>query len=146
MPSLLSEYAFLLSMHSLIFSNLTELKQGVKGKLPVPSAAVCKGRIHPAVGSASREHGSALSSPATPVPLPPALCPQQAELSGASGRCPWQGWPQHGTCPGSLHRHLSDSRSQCWMSKRGWLSGDYLLLSMGRIMLKRVKRCGTFLD
>lgn len=69
MPSLLSEYAFLLSMHSLIFSNLTELKQGVKGKLPVPSAAVCKGRIRPAVGSASREHGSALSSPAT------LLCP-----------------------------------------------------------------------
>lgn len=80
-PSLLSEYTFLLSMHSLIFSNMTKLKQGVKGKLQGPGNAVCQGCIHPAVGSASREHGSALSSPVAPVPPPPALCPQQTELS-----------------------------------------------------------------
>lgn len=102
MPLLLSEYAFLLSMHSLIFSNLTELKQGVKGKLPVPSAAVCKGRIHPAVGSASREHGSALSSPATPVPLPQLCAPSRQNsvvlLAAAHGGADHSMAPARGAC------------------------------------------------
>lgn len=145
--SFLSGQTFLLSVHNLICNNMIYLKQRVKGKLHVPIQLFGRGasiwccaenRRHETCAGAPSPAWMLLQPHYASLPVPPADTAQQS----VSGHCLEA---ERLAVARYLFREPAAALPWGWLGRRGWLRGDDLLLSVGRVSVK-AWRWDKFLD